>query len=154
MHPTVDEDLGIINQSLQSTGCSSNFETHKLNPYCFEKSELDNQLIEYPSSSPTSLNYHEEHNEDRTLEKELAQIENEFQNICSNHNLIKDQIFKEKIIQTNNLKIKKSYSKERDNQLRHIHNKTYTYDDDLINTQKCKLKKNLWQYKLYQYEIF
>ena len=77
------------------------------------------------------------------MEKELPEIENEFQNICSNHNLIKDKIFKENLIQTNNLKIKQSHSKERDNQLRHIHNKTYTYDDDLINTQKCKLEEKL-----------
>ena len=75
------------------------------------------------------------------MDKELSEIENEFQNICPNHNLIKDQIFKEKIIQTNNLKIKKSHSKERGNQLIPIHNKTYTYDGDLINTQNCKLEE-------------
>ena len=141
MHPTVDEDLGIINQSLQSISFSSDFEIYKLNP--FQKSKLDNQLVEYLSSSSTSLNYHEEHNEDRTLEKQLPDIENEFQNICSNHNLIKDKIFKENLIQTNNLKIKQSHSKERDNQLSPIHIKTYTYDGDLINTQNCKFEGNL-----------
>ena len=78
MYPNVDEDLGIINQILQSISFSSDFEIHKLNPFYFQKSELDNQLIEYPSSSSTSLNYHAEHNEARSFDKELSEIENEF----------------------------------------------------------------------------
>ena len=65
MHPNVDEDLGIINQSLRSISFSSDFKIHKLNP--FHKSELDNQLIKYPSSLSTSLNYHEKHNEHRSF---------------------------------------------------------------------------------------
>ena len=76
MYPNVDEDLGIINQSLQSINFNSDFEIHKLNP--FQKSKIDNQLVEYPSSSSTSLNYHEEHNKDRSLEKEFPKIENKF----------------------------------------------------------------------------
>ena len=35
MHPNVDEDLGIIDQSLQSIGFNSYFEIHKLNPFYF-----------------------------------------------------------------------------------------------------------------------
>ena len=41
------------------------------------------------------------------------------------------------------MKIKKSHSKERGNQLIPIHNKTYTYDGDLINTQNCKFEGKL-----------
>ena len=69
MYPNVDEDLGIINQSLKTISFNSYYEIHKLNAFYFQKSELDSQLIEYPSSSSTSLNYHEEDNEDRYLEK-------------------------------------------------------------------------------------
>ena len=139
IHSNVDEDLGIINRNLQIISCGSDFEIHKLDPFYFQKSELDNQLIEYRSSLSTRLEYHEEHSEDISLEKELAEFENEFQSICSSYNLIKNQIFKDKLIQTNILKNKKSHAfvhfKEADdsNQSSPIHNKTHTYDVDLVD---------------------
>ena len=106
IHSNVDEDIIIINRNLQTISCSSDFEIHKLDPFHFQKSEVDNQLIEYPSSLSTRLEYHEEHSECRSLEKELGEIENEFLSICSNYNFIKNHIFKEKLIQTNILKKK------------------------------------------------
>ena len=56
-----------------------------------EKSKLKDN----PSSSFANFNYYQE---DRYLDAVLTQIENKFQSICSNYNLIKDQIFREKLI--------------------------------------------------------
>ena len=70
----------------------------------------------------------------------MGEIENEFQNICFNYNLIKNQIFKEKLIQTNNLKIKKSHSKEKDNQSSPICNKEHTYDFELVDRQNNNIE--------------
>ena len=46
--------------------------------------------------------------------KNWADIEKEFQIICSNYNLIKDQVFREKLIYKNILENKKSHAKEED----------------------------------------
>ena len=77
----------------------------------------------------------------------MTKIENEFQIICSNYNLIKNQIFKEKLIQTIILKNKKSHAfvhfKEADdsNKSSPIHNKTHTYYVDLVNQQNYELEE-------------
>ena len=73
----------------------------------------------------------------------MADIEKEFKSICSNYNVIKDQLFKEKIMHTNNLKIKKSHSKEKDNQSNPICNKEHTYDVDLVDPQNNKIEVKL-----------
>ena len=61
--------------------------------------------------------------------------------------MIKNQNFKEKLIQTNILKNKKSHAfvhfKEIDdsNQSSPIHNKTHTYDVDLVDPQNYELEE-------------
>ena len=61
--------------------------------------------------------------------------------------MIKNQFFKEKLIQTNILKNKKihafvQYQEEDDrNQSIPTHNKINTYDVDLMNTRYCKLEE-------------
>ena len=86
-----NEDLGISNLIFEPTTSNSDVEIHKHNTNYDEKYELR----DYPSSSFASFNYYQE---DRYLEAVLTQIENKFQSICSNYNLIKDQNFKEKQI--------------------------------------------------------
>ena len=119
-----NENLGISNLIFETNTSNSHVEIHKHNTNYDEKYELR----DYPSSSFASFNYYQE---DIYLDAKLDEIENEFHSICSN---FKDQFFKEKLIQTNILKNKKSHafvhSKEEGdrNQSIPINNKIHTYD--------------------------
>ena len=80
------------------------------------------------------------------MESELDEIKNEFKNICSKYTFPKDHIYREKLIQINNLKNKKRHvsvdSKEIDdrNLSTYIQKNTHTYDFDLVYPQNYKIK--------------
>ena len=84
-------------EGFEHTNCPSDFNEHILDYNHFEKSSC-------PLSSSFNPNSYEQNENDKSLDDELVEIENEFQNICLKYTISKEHILNEKLFRSNNLK--------------------------------------------------